>query len=72
MVFFKLLRSPGFHELFYQYIFSFHKLYEYCKTGAYCICVNSSRFFEPRSLDDFHEYIMSMGLHDGKTPVVQL
>ena len=36
------------------------------------LCVNFSRFLEPRSLDDFLEYKMSMGLYNGEKLVVQL
>ena len=66
IVFFKRSGGRGFHDLFNQYIFPFHKRYEYSKTGAYCISVNFFRFLEPYSLDDLYEYKMSMGLDNGK------
>ena len=66
LVFFKRLGRRGFHDLFYRNIFPSHKRYEYFKTAIF------SRSFEPRSLDDFHEYKKSVGLYNGKNPVVQL
>ena len=71
ILFFKRLGSPDFHYLFNQYIFFFSKHYEYYKTGALEICVNFSSFFERCSLNDFHEYIMSMGLMMGKDPLLK-
>ena len=44
IVFFKRSGSRGFHDLIYQYLFYFHKRYEYCKTGELDICVSFSRF----------------------------
>ena len=35
-------------------------------------CSKFSRFFERRSLADFHEYKLSIGLYNGEKPVVQL
>ena len=63
---FKRLGSRGLHNLFNQYIFHFHKRYEYCKTGACDFCVNFPRYFEPLSLDGFREYKISLGLYNGK------
>ena len=37
--------------------------------GALEICVNFSRFLERCFFDNFHEYKMSMGLYNGKTPL---
>ena len=50
-------------------MFFFSKHNEECKTGALEMCMNFHRFFERRSLDDFHEYKMSMGLYDGESPL---
>ena len=61
LVFFKRLGSRGFHDLFCQYIVSIHKRYAYYKTAVYAN-------FEPRSLDDFHEYKMPIRLYNGKNP----
>ena len=44
IVFFKRLGNRGFHNPFNQYVFSFNKRYEYCKTGAYGICANFPDF----------------------------
>ena len=67
IVFSKRLGSRGFHDFFIQYIFSFHKHYEYCKTGPYEICVNFSGFLSHvNSLVDFYEY--KMGLNNGGKP----
>ena len=68
IVILKRLDSRGFHDLFNQYIFSFHKRYEYYKTGAYDINANISRIFEKRSLDNFNKCKKSMGLYNGKNP----
>ena len=58
IVFFKRLCSRGFHDLFNQSIFSFPKRYENCKTVAYAIGVNFSRFLSNVLLMsfEFHEY----------------
>ena len=61
IMFFKHLCSRDFQDLFNQYIFSSHKRYEYCKTGARNICVNLPRFLVPHSVDDFDEFTMPMG-----------
>ena len=45
LVHFKRLDSRGFHDLFNHYLCFFSKHNEYCKTKAYNIWVNFSRFF---------------------------
>ena len=43
---FKRLGSRGFHDLFNQYLFSFLKHYEYCKTEVLYIKEFYFRYFE--------------------------
>ena len=45
IVVFTNLGSRDFHDLFNHYIFSFHKRYVYCKTGALDICVTFFQIF---------------------------
>ena len=58
IVFFKRLGSWVFHDLF--------------KSGALEIRVNFSTILSDISLDDCHEYNMSIGLNNRKRPVFQL
>ena len=68
LMFFKRLGSGGFHDLFNQYVFFFSKHYDYCKTRSSGILANIFRFFDRRSLYQFHEYKMSIGLYNGENP----
>ena len=62
--FFKRLGSQGFHNLFSDLYFLFANVMKSEKQENLC---EFFQIFEPCSLDDFYEYIMSMGLYNGKT-----
>ena len=57
IVHFKRLGSHGFHDTLNHYLCFFSKHDKYCKV---------SQIFKRCSLNDFHKYKTSMGLHNGK------
>ena len=73
IVFFKRFnRRRGFQDLFNQYIYFLFKTLWILQNRSIRNLCEIFLIIDRGSLDDFYEYKMSMGLYNGKNPVVQL